>query len=119
MAGLPPSFKLRRDKMARQAGFASLRPAEGRDFAAAGRILFIYCCPLLLLSFVSFRLPAIASRHVRHRLRLRQCRAGSGEAGGEENDKTQTPSAKSSNLQKNIVKVWYLGPTAGNTTNCG
>jgi hypothetical protein len=27
-------------------------------------------------------LPAIASRHVRHRLRLRQCRAGSGEAGG-------------------------------------
>ena len=25
---------------------------------------------------------AIASRHVRHRLRLRQCRAGSGEAGG-------------------------------------
>jgi hypothetical protein len=29
-----------------------------------------------------FDLPAIASRHVSHRLRLRQCRAGSGEAGG-------------------------------------
>jgi hypothetical protein len=29
----------------------------------------------------SLGLPAIASRHVRHRLRLRQCRAGSGKAG--------------------------------------
>jgi hypothetical protein len=41
----------------------------------------------------SFHLPAIASRHVRHRLRLRQCRAGSGEAGGDETENTQSPSA--------------------------
>jgi hypothetical protein len=33
-------------------------------------------------AFLCDPLPAIASRHVRHRLRLRQCRAGSGEAGG-------------------------------------
>jgi len=40
------------------------------------------------LFFSSFHLPAIASRHVRHRLRLRQCRAGSGKAGGDETEKT-------------------------------
>jgi len=46
------------------------------------RIFFLF----VLIS----HLPAIVSRHVRHRLRLRQCRAGSGEAGGDENENTQS-----------------------------
>jgi hypothetical protein len=41
-------------------------------------LLYVMCFELCL--------PAIASRHVRHWLRLRQYRAGSGEAGGELED---------------------------------
>jgi len=33
----------------------------------------------------------VASRHVRHRLRLRQCRAGSDEAGGDETENKRNP----------------------------
>jgi hypothetical protein len=131
-AGQAGSTSLRPSRGGTSPRQASRRPAEWRDFRLRSNYVATRWhgrqdLPVFVprkggtsprqagyyLFTVSFRLPAIASRHVRHRLRLRQCRAGSGEAGGEENDKTQTPSAKSSNLQKNIVKVWYLGPTAG------
>jgi len=73
-------------------------------FIWTGSIFYFFDRINLILFFIfSFRLPAttpamqarrcgrVASRHVRHRLRLRQCRAGSDEAGGDETENKRNP----------------------------